>query len=316
MPAFDTAAHNILCGSEEGTARSVPPAAGNDASFFTGQWTVYSGLCTDSEDESAAQGAGRTRRSVSTPPADRSRLPAERSRHDDLTRRIGRSPSSERRRTEEASSILPEAFSAGCLRPASAEPRTFEAASSYVTEEFEGGLTFLKRAERSAAEEASPHYSAPVTSRLAPADVKSGISDGAEISSTVVADGPATVAEETGVSQSNWRQVEEASPASSEVPTEDTACSDTEDSGVSDGSGTSSAVVGASTASTGAGASLPTTHLRRNLDEDTMSYAYPKYANHPDAAAHVKQFRSIWAVNHGTQGLTPTEREQSMIVEF
>jgi hypothetical protein len=31
---------------------------------------------------------------------------------------------------------------------------------------------------------------------------------------------------------------------------------------------------------------------------------------------NVKQFRSIWAVNHGTQGLTPTEREQSMIVEF
>jgi hypothetical protein len=37
-----------------------------------------------------------------------------------------------------------------------------------------------------------------------------------------------------------------------------------------------------------------------------MPYAYPKYSNHPDAAAHVKQFRSIWAVNH----------EQSMIVEF
>jgi hypothetical protein len=47
-----------------------------------------------------------------------------------------------------------------------------------------------------------------------------------------------------------------------------------------------------------------------------MSYAYPKYSNHPDAAAHVKQFRSIWAVNHGTQGLSRTEREQSMIVEF
>jgi hypothetical protein len=32
--------------------------------------------------------------------------------------------------------------------------------------------------------------------------------------------------------------------------------------------------------------------------------------------AHVKQFRSIWAVNHGTQGLSPAEQEQSMIVEF
>jgi hypothetical protein len=47
-----------------------------------------------------------------------------------------------------------------------------------------------------------------------------------------------------------------------------------------------------------------------------MPYAYPKYSNHPDAVAHVKQFRSIWAMNHGTQGLSPTEREQSMIVEF
>jgi hypothetical protein len=50
--------------------------------------------------------------------------------------------------------------------------------------------------------------------------------------------------------------------------------------------------------------------------DDIMPYAYPKYSKHPDAAAHVKQFWSIWAVNHGTQGLTPTEPEQSMIVEF
>jgi hypothetical protein len=49
------------------------------------------------------------------------------------------------------------------------------------------------------------------------------------------------------------------------------------------------------------------------LADSIMPYAYPKYSNHPDAAAHVKQFRSIWAVNHGTQGLTPTEQEQSMI---
>jgi hypothetical protein len=93
-----------------------------------------------------------------------------------------------------------------------------------VTEEFEGGLTLSKRAERNAAEEASPHYSKPVTSQLAPsgvANAASGISEGAEISTTVVADGPATIGEETGVSRSHWRQVEEASPASSEVPMED-----------------------------------------------------------------------------------------------
>jgi hypothetical protein len=47
-----------------------------------------------------------------------------------------------------------------------------------------------------------------------------------------------------------------------------------------------------------------------------MWYAYPKYSNHPDAAAHAKQFQSIWAANHGKEGLSPTEQEQSMIVEF
>jgi hypothetical protein len=68
------------------------------------------------------------------------------------------------------------------------------------------------------------------------ADAEIGISDGFEISSTVVTGGPPTVVEETGFSHQGWRQAEEASPESSEVPTED--------SGVSDGSVTSSAVVG------------------------------------------------------------------------
>jgi hypothetical protein len=44
--------------------------------------------------------------------------------------------------------------------------------------------------------------------------------------------------------------------------------------------------------------------------------AYPKYSNHSDAAAHVKKFQSIWAVNHGMQGLSLTECEQSLMVEF
>jgi hypothetical protein len=194
-----------------------------------------------------------------------------------------------------------------------------EAASSYVTEEFEGGVTLSKRAERSAAEGASPHYSEPVTSGFAPlgvADTEIKISDGFKISSTVVAGGSLTVVEETGVSHQDWRQAEEVSPESSEVSTEDTVFSDTEDSCVLDESGTSSAVVGLPTVGMGAGGSPITTRLRRMIDEDTMPYAYLKCSNHPYAAAHVKQFRSIWAVNHGTQGLSPAEREQSMIVEF
>jgi hypothetical protein len=130
----------------------LPSVAYNDASSFTGQWTLYSGLCSDSEDESAAPASnstipetGRTRRSASTPhAADHSRVPADLHRHDDLALRLGQSPS------------------------------------------------------------ASPHYSELVTSGFAPsgvADAEIGISDGFEISSTVVACRPLTVVKETGVPQ-------------------------------------------------------------------------------------------------------------------
>jgi hypothetical protein len=121
-----------------------------------------------------------------------------------------------------------------------------EAASLYVTEEFEGGLTLSKRVERSAAEEASPHHFEPVTSGFTPscvADAEIGISDGLEISSTVIVDGPPTVVAETGVSQLIRRAAEEASLDSSEVITDGTVLSDTKDSGVSDEYETSSTVV-------------------------------------------------------------------------
>jgi hypothetical protein len=192
-------------------------------------------------------------------------------------------------------------------------------ASSYVTEELEGGLTLSKHAERSAAQEASPHHSKPVTSGFAPSDVTDvgiGILDGSEILSTIIAGEPPTVVKETGVSQQFRRAAEEASPDSTEAITDGTIFSDTKDSGVSDGYETSSAAVASPAVGTGRGVSQLPTHQHRTIEEDTMPYAYPKYSNHPDAAAHVKQFQSIWAVNHGTQGLSRTECEQSMIVEF
>jgi hypothetical protein len=115
------AAQNILRESEEGNARSVPPAAYSDTSSFNGQWTVYSGLCNNSKDESAASESNltvpetvRTRRSTSTLPADRSRAPKGRHRHDDLARWLGQSPSSEREMTEGASSYPTEAFRTTC----------------------------------------------------------------------------------------------------------------------------------------------------------------------------------------------------------
>jgi hypothetical protein len=125
-------------------------------------------------------------------------------RHNDLARRLGRSPSSGRGTIEEASSYPTEAFSDGFQRSARSELHATEEASSYVTEEFKGKLTLLKHVERSAAEEASPHHPEPVMSGFAPsgiADAEIGISDGFEISSTVVIGGPLTVVEETGVSQ-------------------------------------------------------------------------------------------------------------------
>jgi hypothetical protein len=59
-------------------------------------------------------------------------------------------------------------------------------------------------------------------------------------------------------------------------------------------------------AAIGTGVPVPTMNRRQNFSDDIMPYAYPKYSNHPDVAAHVKQFQSIWAVNHGMQGLNPT----------
>jgi hypothetical protein len=47
------AAQNILRESEEGNARIVPQATYSDMRSFTGQWTMYWGLGSDSEDESA-----------------------------------------------------------------------------------------------------------------------------------------------------------------------------------------------------------------------------------------------------------------------
>jgi hypothetical protein len=124
---------------------------------FTGQWTVYSGLGSDSEDESATPEdnltvpeSARTRRSASTPPADRSRAQEGRRRHEDLARRLGLSPSS-------------EAFGEGLLRSARSEPCATEEASSYLAEEFEDGLTPSNSIERSAAEAASQHHTETVT---------------------------------------------------------------------------------------------------------------------------------------------------------
>jgi hypothetical protein len=116
---------------------------------------------------------------------------------------------------------------------------------------------------------------------------------------------------ETGLSQQFRSAAEEASPNSIEAITDRTVSSDAEEIGVSDGYETSSAVVvvGSPTVVTGTGVPQTTTNQRWIIEDDTMPYAYPKYSNHLDAAAHVKQFRSIWAANHGTQGLSPTERE-------
>jgi hypothetical protein len=59
-PSFSVGAQaatqNILRESEEGNARMILPATYGDDGFLTGQWTVYSGLGNDSEDESVTPG--------------------------------------------------------------------------------------------------------------------------------------------------------------------------------------------------------------------------------------------------------------------
>jgi hypothetical protein len=123
------AAQNILRESAEGNTRIVPQATYSDATSFTGQWTVYLGLSSDSKDESATSEdnltvpeSARTRRSASTPLADRSRAQEGRRRHEDLARRLGLSPSSERGTTEGASLYPTEAYREGLLRSARSEP--------------------------------------------------------------------------------------------------------------------------------------------------------------------------------------------------
>ena len=47
-------------------------------------------------------------------------------------------------------------------------------------------------------------------------------------------------------------------------------------------------------------------NLGGQTEEEDMLYPYLKYSNHPDVRSHVKQFWSIWAVNHEIQGLNVT----------
>ena len=54
---------------------------------------------------------------------------------------------------------------------------------------------------------------------------------------------------------------------------------------------------------------VPTPPLGQPLDEDTMSYPYPKYRDDPYAEAHVYAFLQTWEANHVSQRLTDTEVE-------
>jgi hypothetical protein len=105
--------------------------------------------------------------------------------------------------TEEASSYPAEAFRDGLLCSARSEPCATEEASSYFTEEIEDGLTSSKSAKESAAEAALPHPTETVTDGLIPSVVPDAgeiaISDGPEISLTVVVDKSPTVVKGTGV---------------------------------------------------------------------------------------------------------------------
>jgi hypothetical protein len=145
-----------------------------------------------------------------------------------------------------------------------------------------------------------------------------GISDELEIPSTVIADGSPNVMTGNGVPQQLGSAAEEASSHPTKRVTGGHVPSDTDEIGILDTSGISSTVIvgGPLTIAQGTGVPQTPRNQRQILSEDIMPCAYQKYSNHPEAAAHLKKFRSIRAVNHGTQGLSLMEQEQSMIVEF
>jgi hypothetical protein len=141
---------------------------------------------------------------------NRSRASEGLSRHEDLTRWLDLSPSSERGTTEGASSYPAEVFRDGFLRSARSEPRAIVEASSYLTEESEDGLTPSNSAKQQKAESVSPQQPETSTNGFVPSDVSVAeeieISDGLEISSTVVADGSPTVVPGTDVPEQLGRR--------------------------------------------------------------------------------------------------------------
>jgi hypothetical protein len=207
---------------------------------------------------------------------------------------------------EGASSYLAAASRDGFLRSAHSEPCATEEASSYLTEESEDGLTPSNSTEQQKAESVSPQQPETSTNGFVPSDVSVAeeieISDGLEISSTVVADGSPTVVPGTGVPEQLGRAVKEASPHLAERVMQGDVPAEADEIRSEIGSKILPPVVvsGPRTVVQGTCVPLIPTNQRRILAEDIMPYPYPKYSNHLDAAAHVKQFRSIWAVNDGT----------------
>jgi hypothetical protein len=173
----------------------------------------------------------------------------------------------------------------------SAERGTAEEASSYPAEAFRDGLLRSARSEHHTTEEASSYLTEEITNGLSPSN-NAGRSADEEASSH------ATEKDMDGL-------VPSVVPNAQEIK-------------ISVGLEISVEVVvgGSPTVAKGTGVPNKPTNQRQTIADDIMLYAYPKYSNHPDAAAHIKQFRSIWAVNHGTQGLFAMEREHSMIMEF
>jgi hypothetical protein len=108
------------------------------------------------------------------------------------------------------------ASSDGFLRSARSKPRATEEASPYLTEESEDELTPSNSAEQQKAESVSPQQPETRTNGFVSSNVsvveEIGISEGLEISSTVLVNGSQTVVPGTDVPEKLGRAVEEASP--------------------------------------------------------------------------------------------------------
>jgi hypothetical protein len=227
----------------------------SDEGYLIGWWTSYSRLSSDSEAEP-------------TTPDEESTVPEGAL----WTREIASAPPVGHSRIAEGWRRYDELARRLVLSPSSERGMT-EEASSYPAEVFREGLMPSARSEHCTAEGALSYLTKEFVEGLV-TSVSSGLATTEEASSYLTEEFMERL-----------------------VPSVD---SETASPEILDGLGISAAnpavgLGGPPAVAIGTGVPINLTARRQKFADDIMPYSYPKYFNHLDAAAHVKQFRSIWA---------------------